>query len=79
VKALPWLPKQKFLSFEREFFEIKMECMKLTKRFIELEEKLDAQSQNELKNIYSKFESLTIKLKDILNNNNCCFEEFSLN
>ena len=43
--------------------------MKLTKRYIELEEGSDEKSTRELKEIDAEFEELTIRLNTILENN----------
>jgi hypothetical protein len=52
-----------------EFFDIKFASMKLTKRYIELEEKTDGESLREMQRINEKFEELTIRLNMILENN----------
>ena len=49
-----------------EFFDIKMECMKLTKSYIELGRKNDAESVRELQMINEKFEELTTELNVLL-------------
>lgn len=49
-----------------EFFDIKKECMKLTKRWIELEERTDEESIRELSEINKKFDEITIKLNVLL-------------
>ena len=51
-----------------EFFDIKFTSMKLTKRWIELEEKTDNQSIRELEEINLKFEILTDRLNVLLGN-----------
>jgi hypothetical protein len=51
-----------------EFFDIKFTSMKLTKRFIELENKTDADSVRELQIINNKFEELTARLNVLLGN-----------
>jgi hypothetical protein len=52
-----------------EFFDIKFTSMKLTKRWIELEVKIDEESTRELQEINAEFEELTIRLNMILENN----------
>lgn len=52
-----------------EFFDIKFTSMKLTKRWIELEEKTDEDSRRELKEINAEFEELTTRLNMLLENN----------
>jgi hypothetical protein len=54
-----------------EFFDIKFTSMKLTKRWIELEVKIDEESTRELQEINAEFEELTIRLNMILENNYC--------
>jgi hypothetical protein len=49
-----------------EFFDIKFTSMKLTKRWIELEEKTDEESVRELKEIDAEFEELTARLNMLL-------------
>jgi hypothetical protein len=49
-----------------EFFDIKIESMKLTKRFIELEAKTDEASLNEKEEINKSFDKLTIRLNLLL-------------
>lgn len=49
-----------------EFFDIKFTSMKLTKRWIELEEKTDGESLRELEEINLKFEILTDRLNVLL-------------
>jgi len=51
-----------------EFFDIKMESMKLTKRYIELEAKTDEDSLREMHMINEKFEELTDRLNVVLGN-----------
>lgn len=60
-----------------EYFDIKMESMRLTKRYIELEEKTDEKSRSELKEINAEFEELTARLNMLLGNNK--FEEHIVN
>ena len=49
-----------------EFFDIKFTSMKLTKRFIELENKADEESVSELQMINKKFEELDDRLNVLL-------------
>lgn len=51
-----------------EFFDIKFTSMKLTKRYIELENKTDVDSVRELQRINEKFEELDDKLNALLGN-----------
>ena len=51
-----------------EFFDIKFTSMKLTKRYIELETKTDAESVRELQIINNKFEELDDRLNVLLGN-----------
>ncbi len=51
-----------------EFFDIKYTVMKLTKRYIELENKTDADSVRELEDINNQFELLTDRLNVLLGN-----------
>ena len=51
-----------------EFFNIKMESMRLTKRYVELENKTDEESVSELQMINKKFEELTDRLNVVLGN-----------
>jgi hypothetical protein len=51
-----------------EFFDIKLTSMKLTRRYIELEDKTDAESVRELKEINNQFELLTDRLNVVLGN-----------
>lgn len=51
-----------------EFFDIKMECMKLTKRYIELETNAYAESVCEMDAINQQFELLTDRLNVLLEN-----------
>ena len=50
-----------------EFFDIKMECMKLTKRYIELENKTDAKSILEMQKINEEFQELDVRLNVLVN------------
>jgi len=50
-----------------EFFDIKFTSMKLTKRYIELENKTDVDSVRELEDINQQFESLTDRLNILVN------------
>ena len=49
-----------------EFFDIKFTAMKLTKRYIELENKTDAESVRELNQINQQFELLSVRLNVLL-------------
>ncbi|MBE0572383.1 MAG: hypothetical protein IH618_12640 [Ignavibacteriaceae bacterium] len=49
-----------------EFFDIKFTSMKLTKRYIELENKTDAESLSEMLRINEKFEELDDRLNVLL-------------
>lgn len=51
-----------------EFYDIKMGSMRLTKRYIELEGKSDAESVRELEEINNQFELLTDRLNVLLGN-----------
>lgn len=51
-----------------EFFDIKFSSMKLTERYIELENKTDAESVRELQMIKEKFEELDDRLNVLLGN-----------
>ena len=51
-----------------EFYDIKFTSMKLTKRYIELETKTDADSLRELDEINNQFELLTGRLNVLLGN-----------
>jgi hypothetical protein len=51
-----------------EFYDIKMESMILTKRYIELETKTDAESLREKNEINQEFELLTDRLNVLLGN-----------
>jgi len=51
-----------------EFFDIKFTSMKLTKRYIELENKTDVESVREMQIINEKFEELTDRLNVVLGN-----------
>ena len=52
----------------KEFFDIKITSMKLTKRYIELENKADEDSVRELNQINQQFELLTDRLNALLGN-----------
>jgi hypothetical protein len=67
AEALSQLP---LISDEQypEFFDIKFTSMKLTKRYIELETKTDAESILELEEINNKFEELDDRLNVLLGN-----------
>lgn len=64
LSLLPEIPDELYC----EFFDIKFTSMKLTKRYIELEEKADDQSIRELDEINLKFEILTERLNVLLGN-----------
>jgi hypothetical protein len=51
-----------------EFYSIKVESMRLTKRYIELENKADEDSVRELNQINQQFELLTDRLNVLLGN-----------
>ena len=51
-----------------EFYDIKMESMRLTKRYIELETETDKESLRELNEINNQFELLTVRLNVLLGN-----------
>jgi len=51
-----------------EFFNVKFTSMKLTKRYIELEEKTDGESLREMQRINEKFEELDDRLNVLLGN-----------
>lgn len=61
---LPIIPDELY----PEFYDIKMENMILTKRYIELETKTDEDSIRELKEINNQFELLTDRLNVLLGN-----------
>ncbi len=52
-----------------EFFDIKFTLMKLTEKWIPLEDKTDEESKTELQEIHAEFEELTERLNMILENN----------
>jgi len=58
LSKLPMIPDDLY----EEFFDIKFTSMKLTKRYIELENKTDANSVRELEEINNQFELLTDRL-----------------
>ena len=51
-----------------EFYDIKYSAMEQTQRSIELENKTDAESVNEMQRINEKFEELTDRLNVLLGN-----------
>jgi hypothetical protein len=51
-----------------EFFDIKLTSMKLTRRYIELEDKTDAESVLEMQRINEKFEGLDDRLNVLFGN-----------
>jgi hypothetical protein len=63
-------PQLPIISDEQypEFYDIKMESMRLTKRYIELETKTDEDSVRELNQINQQFELLTDRLNVLLGN-----------
>ena len=64
LSKLPMIPDDLY----EEFFDIKFTSMKLTKRYIELENKTDANSVRELEEINNQFELLTDRLNVLLGN-----------
>ena len=62
LSQLPVIPDEQF----PEFFDIKFTSMKLTKRWIELEEKTDAKSLKEIQMIKEKFEELDDRLNVLI-------------
>jgi len=64
LSQLPTIPDELF----PEFFDIKFTSMKLTKRWIELENKTDEDSLREMQMINEKFEELTVHLNVLLGN-----------
>jgi len=56
------------IELYEEFFDIKFTSMKLTKRWIELENKTDEDSVSELQMINEQFEELTDRLNVVLGN-----------
>ena len=52
-----------------EFFDIKFTAMKLTEKWIPLEDKTDEESKRELQEINAEFEELSVRLNMILENN----------
>ena len=67
AKQLSQLPEISADLFP-EFYDIKMESMRLTKRYIELETKTDEDSVRELNQINQQFELLTDRLNVLLGN-----------
>ena len=64
LSQLPVIPDEQY----PEFFDIKFTSMKLTKRWIELENKTDEDSLCEMQRINEKFEELTDRLNVLLGN-----------
>jgi len=64
LSQLPVIPEELY----PEFFDIKLASMKLTKRYIELENKTDFDSVREMQMIHVKFEELTDRLNIVLGN-----------
>jgi hypothetical protein len=64
LSQLPVIPEVLY----EEFFDIKFTSMKLTKRYIELENNNDADSFLEMKRINEKFEELDNRLNVLLGN-----------
>jgi len=64
LSKLPLIPEKGY----SEFFDIKFTSMKLTKRYIELENKTDADSVREIHIINRKFEELDDRLNILLGN-----------
>ena len=64
LSKLPLIPEKEY----SEFFDTKMGSMKLTKRYIELEGKTDADSVSETQIINEKFEELDDRLNVIIRN-----------
>lgn len=62
LSRIPVIPEELY----PEFFDIKFTSMKLTKRWIELENNIDAESVRELKEINQQFELLTDRLNVLL-------------
>lgn len=64
LSHLPVIPDELY----PEFYDIKFTSMKLTKRYIELEDKTDADSVREMQQINEKFEELDDRLNVVLGN-----------
>ncbi len=64
LSQLPVIPDNQY----EEFYDIKMESMRLTKRHIELETKTDEESLREKNEINQEFELLTDRLNVLLGN-----------
>ena len=64
LSQLPVIPEELY----PEFFDIKFTSMRLTKRYIELENKNDTDSVRELEEINNQFELLTDRLNVLLGN-----------
>ena len=64
LSQLPLIPD----GLYEKFFDIKFSSMKMTKRWIELEEQTDVESVRELKFINEKFEELDDRLNALLGN-----------
>jgi hypothetical protein len=61
LTKLPLIPDEIY----PEFFDIKFTSMKLTKRYIELETKTDANSVSEMQRINESFEELDDRLANL--------------
>lgn len=64
LSQLPIISKELY----PEFFDIKFTSMKLTKKYIDLENKTNADSVSEMQKINEKFEELTDRLNVLLGN-----------
>ena len=64
LSQLPLIPDNLY----EEFYDIKMESMRLTKRYIQLEIKIDEESLREKNEINQEFELLTDRLNVLLGN-----------
>jgi len=64
LSQLPLIPDELY----EEFLDIKFISMKLTERYIELENKTDAHSISEIQRINEKFDELTDRLNNLLDN-----------
>lgn len=64
LSQLPVIPNELY----PEFFDIKFTSMKLTKRWIDLETKTDAESEREMQRLNEKFEELDDRLNVVLGN-----------
>ena len=64
LSQLPLIPEELY----PEFFDIKFIAMKLTEKWIPLEDKTDEESSRELQEINAEFEELTDRLNVLLGN-----------